>query len=263
MEIGVSTASLFMREHNEDALPLLDKIDTRVAEVFFQSFSEYKKEFGELLKSRLGNLKVHSVHVLTFTYETELFTINERAFEDVNEIFQSVLANAKLLGATCYTMHGRARIKNSGNYDDFVKIGKRLDKICNIAANYSVDVCLETVVWALYNSPGYFKKVKDYAPNLKGTLDIKQCRLSGFDYKDYIADMGENIRTVHLSDVDENGKIRLPGKGIFDFETLFRRLKDSGSDPNAVVEVYKDDYGSVSEIKNSLDYLREILYKIN
>ncbi len=102
MEIGVSTASLFMREYNEDALPLLDKSDARVVEVFLQGFSEYKKEFGELLKSRLGNLKVHSVHVLTLTYETELFTINERAFADVKDIFQSVLTTAELLGATCY-----------------------------------------------------------------------------------------------------------------------------------------------------------------
>lgn len=262
MEIGVSTASLFMREYNEDALPLLDKSDARVVEVFLQGFSEYKKEFGELLKSRLGNLKVHSVHALTLTYETELFTINERAFTDVKEIFQSVLTTAKLLGATCYTMHGRARIKKSVNYDDFVKIGKRLDKLCDIAENYDVNICLETVEWALYNAPGYFKKVKEYAPRLKGTLDIKQCRLSGFDYRDYIADMGENIKTVHLSDIDENGKIKLPGKGNFDFETLFRRLKDSGSDPNALIEVYKDDYDDIGEIKNSLDYLREIQYKI-
>ena len=74
--------------------------------------------------------------------------------------------------------------------------------------------------------------------------------------------MGENIKTVHLSDVDENGKIKLPGKGNFDFETLFRRLKDSGSDPNALIEVYKDDYDDIGEIKNSLDYLREIQYRI-
>ena len=178
MEIGVSTASLFMREYNEDALPLLDKSDARVVEVFLQGFSEYKKEFGELLKSRLGNLKVHSVHVLTLTYETELFTINQRAFADVKDIFQSVLTTAELLGATCYTMHGRARIKKSVNYDDFEKIGKRLDKLCDIAASYGVDICLETVEWALYNAPGYFKKIKEYAPGIKGTLDIKQCRLS-------------------------------------------------------------------------------------
>ena len=74
--------------------------------------------------------------------------------------------------------------------------------------------------------------------------------------------MGENIKTLHLSDVDENGKIKLPGKGTFDFETLFRRLNDSGSDPTALIEVYKDDYDDIGEIKNSLDYLREIQYKI-
>ena len=74
--------------------------------------------------------------------------------------------------------------------------------------------------------------------------------------------MGQNIKTVHISDVDENGKIKLPGEGTFDFEELFRRLKDVGFDGDALIEVYKDDYGNVTEIKRSLDKMREIAYKI-
>ena len=74
--------------------------------------------------------------------------------------------------------------------------------------------------------------------------------------------MGENIRTVHISDVDENGKIKLPGKGVFDFEELFTRLKDVGFDGSALIEVYKDDYGEIKEIGESLDRMRELAYKI-
>ena len=41
MEIGVSTASLFKRQYNEDALLTLNEIDARVVEIFLGTFSEY------------------------------------------------------------------------------------------------------------------------------------------------------------------------------------------------------------------------------
>ena len=73
--------------------------------------------------------------------------------------------------------------------------------------------------------------------------------------------MGNKIKTVHLSDIDENGKMRLPGKGTFNFEELFKRLYDVGFNGNAIIEVYKDDYNEESEITQSINYLNEIKYK--
>lgn len=262
MEIGVSTASLFMREYNEDAVQTLDRLGARVCEVFLQTFSEYKREFGELLLQRKGNLKVHSVHVCTMNFETELFSINPRALSCVYPIFESVLNIAKLLGASCYTMHGRARIKKTGDYDDYKKAGERLNELTLKAKEYGVSVCIENVEWASYNRPGFFGEVKKYAPLLKGTLDVKQARLSGYDYSDYIDDMRGDIKTVHLSDLTETGKICLPGKGVFDFEELFKRLKDVGFEGDMLIEVYKNDYKEISEISQSLDFLRELKYKI-
>ena len=262
MEIGVSTASLFMRQYNEDALVTLESLDARVCEVFLQGFSEYEPEYGELLKKRAGSLLVHSVHVLTMTYETELFTINPREYNDVKNIFSKVLTIMKRLGTKCYTMHGRARIKVNADYDNYEKAGSRLAELGDIAADYGVDICLENVPWAFYNKVGFWREVKKFAPRLKGTLDIKQARLSGYDYKDYLNEMGENIRTVHLSDIGNDGKIKLPTFGIFDYETLFKRLKDVGFNGNMLIEVYKNDYKDIFEIKQSLERLREIQYKI-
>ena len=74
--------------------------------------------------------------------------------------------------------------------------------------------------------------------------------------------MQGDVKTVHLSDVTEDGKICLPGKGIFDFEQLFRRLKGVGFNGDMLIEVYKNDYKEISEISQSLDYLRELKYKI-
>lgn len=262
MEIGVSTASLFMREYNEDAVKTLDEAGAKVCEVFLQTFSEYKREFGELLLKRKGNLKVHSVHVCTMNYETELFSINPRAVADVYPVYESVLCVAKLLGASCYTMHGRARIKKSGDYDDYKKAGERLNELSRKASEYGVSLCLENVEWAFYNRPGFFKEVKKFAPLLKGTLDVKQARLSGYDYGEYLDEMQSDIKTVHLSDVTDSGKICLPGKGTYDFEGLFKRLKNVGFNGEMLIEVYKNDYKEISEISQSLDYLRELKYKI-
>ena len=47
MQTGVSTASLFGRKNNEEALPLLDGLGIKTAEVFFTSFSEYGAGFGQ------------------------------------------------------------------------------------------------------------------------------------------------------------------------------------------------------------------------
>ena len=205
---------------------------------------------------------MHSVHVATLTFETELFSGFDRAYADAERTFANVLGIAKMLGANYYTMHGRARIKKGGDYDKFFKNGKNLEKLCNFASYYDVRICLENVPWALYNRVGYFKEVKKFAPSLCATLDVKQARLSGQSYADYVAEMGESLKTVHLSDVDENGKIRLPGKGTFDFEDLFKRLKDVGFDGGMLIEVYKDDFKDDLEIVESLEYLNELKYKI-
>lgn len=262
MRTGISTASLFMRLYNEDALPLLDSLGAGTVEVFLETISEYGKDFSDLLVSRKGGLDVHSVHAYTMHYEPELFSVVPRSFDGAMNFYRQVLSSAKALGAGNYTMHGRARIKKSNSYDDYKAIGERLSLLARTSAEYGVDLCLENVAWSLYNRPGYYKAVSEYVPDLKVTLDIKQARISGYSYKDYIEECSGKIKTVHLSDVDDGGRICLPGKGVFDFEDLYKRLYDAGFDGCALIEVYSGDYGEASELKDSLDYLREIQYKI-
>ena len=207
MDIGISTATFFLRKYNEESIAQIKALGASTCEVFLECPSEYTEEYGLLLNERKGDLKVHSVHAVTMNYETELFSDFDRAFNDALKSFKGVLSVGKLLGAHFYTMHGRARIKKSPGYDNYEKVGKRLDKLSDFAINYDIQICLENVPWAFYNKPGYFKEVTRYAKNLRATLDIKQARISGYDYSDYLYEMGEKIKTVHLSDVNENGKI--------------------------------------------------------
>ncbi|MBR6737539.1 MAG: sugar phosphate isomerase/epimerase [Clostridia bacterium] len=262
MEIGISTASLFKRQYNEDALITLNELDARVCEVFLGTYQEYTDDFAKLLKESKGNLNVHSIHTLNTHFEPQLFGANPRAVDDAYKIFGNCLNTAKLLGAKCYTLHGIARFKRNVLYNDYEKIGKQMLKAKDFAKTFGVELCLENVEWAYYNHVGFYTEIVKYCPDLKTCLDVKQARISGDSYKDYIKEMGSSIQTVHLSDVTESGAICLPGKGTFNFEELFKRLKDVNFKGNMLIEVYTNDYGEIVELKESVDYLRNLKEKI-
>ena len=263
MEIGISTATLFGRLYNEDALPLLERLDSRVCEVFLETYCEYTESFANLLKSRLGGLKVHSIHTLNTHFEPQLFSPCDRTRNDAVEIFENCLKAGKILGAQNYTMHGKAKFKKGVVYNDYEQIGMYMNELTLLAEKYGINVCLENVEWAFYDRPGFYSKIKKYAPKLCATLDVKQARVSGFDYKEYLEETGAGLKTVHLSDIDENGKTALPKKGgYFDFEELFRLLKHNGFNGNCLIEVYKENYADYNELACSLAYLREIKEKI-
>lgn len=257
MEIGISTASLFKRQYNEDALVTLNNLGARVVEVFLGSYCEYTSEFANLLKSRQGNLKVHSIHTLNTHFEPQLFGDNPRAVNDAYKILENCLNTANLLGAKNYTLHGIARFKKNILYNNYEDIGKKFNKLNDFCLQKNVFLCLENVEWAYYNRVGFYTQISKYCKGLKTCLDVKQARVSGDSYVDYINEMGENINTVHLSDVNNNGKICLPGKGIFDFDDLFKRLSDFGFNGSMLIEVYNGDYGEIEELKESLLFLED------
>ena len=262
MITGVSTASLFLRELNEDALTVLGGLGVRSTEIFLTTFSEYTEEFARLLLSRRGNLQVNSVHLLNTQFEPQLFGAHPRARADAYKILDGAMRSAQIFGARRYTFHATTRLKRNASPPDYVKAGENFCEIAAHCAAFGVQLCLENVHWALYNEPGIFKNLKKYCPQLMGVLDVKQARLSCYPYQMYIKDMEGSISHVHLSDVDERGRICLPGKGIFCFEECFRRLKDAGFDGAALIEVYAGDYGEYAELKQACDYLDEIIYKI-
>ena len=264
MRTGVSTASLFMRENNEEALPLLDALGVRTAEVFLTSFSEYDRNFGELLAEKKGRLRVHSVHVLNTQFEPQLFSGNPRVKKDAFFWLERAMRAGQALGAKYYTFHGIARIKRasrSGEKDNFAAWGGGLREISEFCASFGIGLCLENVEWAMYNRPGFLRAAREFCPALSCVLDIKQARISSYPYTMYLQEMEGRLAHVHVSDVGEDGKIRLPGKGIFDFPEFLKRLDGAGFDGPLIIEVYKDDFLRAEELKESCDYLDELLYK--
>ncbi|HCH74731.1 MAG TPA: hypothetical protein DEV87_06085 [Clostridiales bacterium] len=261
MKIGVSTASLFGRYFTEDALKFLSDGGVETAEVFLETYREYTAEFGEILKKNKGKTEVHSVHTLTTQFEPQLYSLNVRAKEDSFGLLEGTMRAAEAVGAKCYTFHGTARLKRTPIKIDFDRIGGITNDIIKVCSSHGVTLAYENVHWCYYNYVGFFSELKKRVPALKGTLDIKQARQSGLGYEGFLSEMGKDIVTVHLSDIDENGKMCLPGKGTTDFYELFTRLSSVGFDGAMLIEAYKDDFDKDCELFESIDYLKNVAAK--
>ncbi len=261
MQTGISTASLFVRYTTEDAVKFLQQNNITVCEIFLSTYSEYSKKFGKLLKKNKGDMSVNSVHVLNTQFEPQLFSINDRARDDAYLMLDSAMSCAKEVGAKYYTFHGVARVKKTPIKIDYDRVGTLTQEIIDRIKKYGVTLAFENVHWSYYNYIGFFNEIRKRTEGLKGTIDIKQARQSGIDYSEYIKEMGSDIVTVHLSDVKEDGKMCLPGKGITDFDDLFMKLKDVGFDGTALIEVYQSDYKEERELFESLDFINEKAYK--
>lgn len=263
MKVGISTASLFGRLNTEEGVSFLANSGIETAEIFLESFCEYNKKYGKKLKKRKGDLDINSVHVLTTQYEPTLYSHNERAKIDSFKLLDNAMACAEKFGAKYYTFHGTARLKKLPFKIDYDRVGKITNDIMAITKKHNITLAYENVHWCYYNYIGFFSEIRKRVNGLKATLDIKQARLSGIECAEYIKEMGNDIVTVHLSDIDENGKMCLPSpKGTTNYSELFSRLKDVGFDGAMLLEVYKDDYSEYSELFESLEYIKELQYKI-
>ncbi len=261
VQAGISTASLFLKKPNEEAAALLSEWGVPVAEVFLSTFSEYDRAFGAQIARNKGSLRVNSVHTLTEQYEPQLYGAYERVRKDAFAVLGGVMEAAREMGARYYTFHGVARIKRTGNYDNFSFLSPRTREISEFCARYGVTLAFENVEWATYNRPGVFRELQRECPALKGVLDVKQARISGYDYKAYIADMGPALAYVHFSDADADGVTCLPGRGCFDLEEMLRCLCGSGFDGAVLIENYARDYADLSALKESWLWLQEKIYK--
>lgn len=259
MKVGISTASFFLKRECEQALEEISALGADCAEVFLGTFYEYRPEFAKAHAGRLGGVEAYSVHALSPNFEPQLFSDSRRVRGDGFYWLDQLMRSAQLFGAKKYTFHGYLGGTVRPDYSLF---GEKMNEICSFCARYGVDVCLENVAWCAYDRPGVFAEYKRRCPGLAAAFDLKQARRSGYPYGMYIEDMSGAISHVHLSDVDINGKICLPGRGLYDFKDIFRRLKAAAFDGAAIIEVYSDNYADFSELKDSMKYLRDIISEV-
>lgn len=261
MKLGVSTACFYGREHVEDSFEILRGMGVTTTEVFLNTFSEYEKSFVEELCARKGEIKVHSVHAHGTCFEPELFSSYDRIREDAEQIFKKVCCSAFMLGAKYITFHGPFVKKGRALNLDYNKFSAQLNHLCDVAESFGVSIAYENVNWAYFNEPEFFRKLLPLCPKLKATLDIKQAYYSEIDVYKFLEVMEDRLVTVHLCDMDAKMKPVLPLKGKFNFEKLFRTLKEKYPDITMLLEVYEGCYTDYEDLKNNYLEIAETLKK--
>lgn len=261
MKVGISTASLFPKNNTEQAVATVKNLGVDVIEIFYSTFYEYRPEFSKALQKEIGGLTVNSVHANSTNYEPNLFNPTRRVKGDGFYWLDQVARSAQLLDCKNYTFHGFHRLAANGA-DDFDSLAGYLGDASAFLATYGVRLCLENVHWCAYNRPGFFAEMKKRIPDLQGVFDNKQARRSGYPWQMYVKEMAGSIAYAHLSDLDANGKMCLPGRGVCDFGEMIARLRDAGFDGNLLIEVYGGDYDGFGELKESCDYLNGLIDKL-
>ncbi len=260
MKIGISTASFFTRSETEDTLNLIQDMGFEVCEVFLTTFREYRKEFVDLLAERKKNIKIYSVHTLNQQFEPELFNKWQRTREDAEEFFREIVYACKALDADYYTFHGLPRLKRTPYIIDYKWIGKRLgelnEEMCALGAH--AKIAYENVHWTFFDSPEFLERLSEYY-DTPVTLDIKQAMQSNHPLEEYLRVMKGKLVNVHLCDWHADGKLAVPGKGVFDFTDFFRKLLDMGYDGPCLMELYAGNYSSYDEVWESYEFLQNCL----
>lgn len=257
MKIGISS-SCFYPGLIEDSLKAVGRSGAKTAEIFFNSVCELDGEYlNELCRIReYYGIEVRSIHPFTSGFEPYLlFSDYDRRTNDGIEFYKRYFAAANRLGAELIVLHGG---KGRKGYTPELYAENYL-KLHNAAKKEGVFIAHENVNKYLCSDPHYMKRVADLVGDeFKAVLDIKQCRRTGQSEFEFIDLLDGKIAQVHLSDGTTTHDCLAPGAGEYDFAKLFNALKAHGYDKSAVIELYRDNFKDENDIKNSLEYLRNI-----
>lgn len=258
MQVGISTACFYEREHVEDTFSIIRESGAEVVEVFLNTFSEYEHAFVERLSALRTGLKVHSIHAHGTCFEPELFCDYDRVRLDAENIFKKVCSAGFNLGAKYYTFHGQFNKAAREETVDFEKFGEKMNRLIDIAGNYGIQIAYENVNWCRFNTPEFFKNLKAVCPGLKATFDIKQAIYSDIDPYRFLDAMGDRLVTAHICGMERGNVPVLPPAGRINYEKLMRYIYDINPETNVFLEVYSGCYRDYDELKDSFLFLRAL-----
>lgn len=256
MQIGLSTAAYYGRLETEEAAAKVAALGLPCCEVFLETFSEYSPQFGALVKANLGDTRAVSIHAKTQHFESDIYGQSPRQRADAFGLMERFLDAGKVLGAHVYVYHGPARIR--GGRPGFGAWDEGITRAMAMARARGIDLSWEVVSWCHLRMPELVGAFRKQWPDLHYVLDIKQVHEMGQDPMDYIRAMGDRLRHVHVLDFAANGRLVLPGQGVFDFRAFARALRDNGYTGDVILEPYADVIPNDAALMESIAYLRDV-----
>lgn len=257
MEIGISLAC-FYPEHPETVVERVADLGIKTAELFLNTVSEteisYISDFSKECEKH--DLQIYSIHPFTSALENYMFfSFYDRRVEDSKLFYQKYCDVAKYLGAKVINIHGDRGV----GLKDFDHYCRCLSPFFELTEKNNVIFSHENVFFNSVNHPEFTEKLRErFGDDIKFTFDIKQANKGGSVPIDVCKSMGGNIVNFHVNDFDDENICLLPGEGDVDHKSIFKALKENGYCGPAIIEVYRDNFSSIEQIRNSVEYLKFI-----
>lgn len=257
MSIGISTACYYPLE-TEEALKQVGKSGAKLSEIFFNTWSELKSPFLDILndiKDSYG-ITIPSIHTFTATADSYMFFSNyPRRLYDSLKAFERFYEAAAELSAKYIVFHGDKQV---GRLPDEV-VAERYMMLEEGARRYGVHVLQENVNKFRSSDPEFITALRHYTcDEIMFCFDVKQAVRSGHTPDEIIVAMGNRIRHVHISDHSTASDCLLPLKGGYDFKGLFKKMNAMGYSGDYMIEVYNNAYKDYIELGETLDKLIEM-----
>lgn len=261
MKIGVSTASLYPL-HIEDAFAALAEMGIKTAEVFANSTCEAREPYiSQICGIRdRNNMMIPSFHPFSSPMESVfLFSTYDRRVEEMTELYREFFGAMNRLGARIFVLHG-AILSSGCTVPHYLKQFRMLSEA---GREFGVTVAQENVSYCLSGDLEFLKTMKrELGDHASFVLDLKQARRSGDDPLEYIDALGTSVVHCHLSDANADCDCLPIGKGSFDFALFAKKLLSVGYDGAFIVELYRRNFGELSELRESVELLSEIIDKV-
>ena len=266
MKIGISTASLYPM-HTEDALLTVAKLGIKNVEIFLNSVGEASPE-GKIFSSMQDTIKHYGLNLLAlhpFSSPLEtlfLFSSYDRRVDEIMELYKRYFEAMSALGAGTgagggiFVVHGAIASAKCPN-ERYIE---RLSRLIRAGREAGVTVAQENVSYCRSGDIAFLEMLaRELGDSAAFVLDIKQARRSGASPLEMLDSLGDKIVHLHLSDSNDTADCLPIGAGGFDFAELFARLKERGYKGDAVVELYRENYGDYSALADCVARLEKSL----
>lgn len=173
-------------------------------------------------------------------------------------MFANVCRAAESLGAAYYIFHGPFGVRGHLSPANIPFLEERFDQMRERAARHHLRVLWESVSWCSVATPEDVRILLKRIPDVEFVLDTKQVHQAGVDPLDMLRAMRGHVRHLHVLDWTADGKLCLPGRGVFDWQQFARVLREDGFDGAVILEPYAQLVESEQALLESICFLRGV-----
>ena len=255
MKTGISTACYYPM-YTEKALQELIEAGVKGVEIFFNATDEISGKIYREIEAmvRSNEVSVHSVHPFSSAMETVyLFSDYDRRSDELLDVYRRYFETMNRLGAKVFVLHGA--LASAICPDDFYF--RQYSKLFRLGKQFGVTVAQENICYCKSKSLDFLKKMsRQLGDECAFVLDLKQAHRSGLTPFEIMDALGKKICHYHISDRNDIEDCMPAGKGSFDFDRFFEKLKQLDYDGAIILELYRTNFENTRDLLESMSFLR-------